>query len=159
MRNSGKLARLQPCRLISFGLVTTDPAELHLLKGSIKQACLPDEAEELVKVVGGEGDFDTRGIGGEEHTEVMVNMVVSTVGGGGGIIKRSCCFGLIAIFQVIGCKGRVVGCFGQPGTDSVPWHYAQFLDYAAEHILLRKVGGGYIFVHRLLLEYFASLDN
>ena len=42
---------------------------------------------------------------------------------------------------------------------SVPWHYPRFLDYAAEHILLRKVGGGYIFVHRLLLEYFASLDS
>ncbi len=35
----------------------------------------------------------------------------------------------------------------------------RFIDYAAECILLRKVGGGYIFVHRLLLEYFASLDT
>ena len=42
---------------------------------------------------------------------------------------------------------------------SVPWNYPRFLDYAAERILLRKVGGGYIFVHRLLLEYFASLDS
>jgi hypothetical protein len=39
----------------------------------------------------------------------------------------------------------------------MPWRYARFLDYAAERILLRKVGGGYIFVHRLLQEYFASL--
>jgi hypothetical protein len=44
-------------------------------------------------------------------------------------------------------------------TGSVPWRYARFLDAAAERILLRKVGGGYIFVHRLLLEYFASLDS
>jgi len=42
---------------------------------------------------------------------------------------------------------------------SIPRNYPRFLDYAAEHILLRKVGGGYIFVHRLLLEYFASLDS
>jgi len=42
---------------------------------------------------------------------------------------------------------------------SIPWNYPRFLDYAAEHILLRKVGGSYIFVHRLLLEYFASLDT
>ncbi len=42
---------------------------------------------------------------------------------------------------------------------SMPWNYARFLDYAAERILLRKVGGGYIFVHRLLLEYFATLDD
>jgi hypothetical protein len=41
----------------------------------------------------------------------------------------------------------------------VPFNYARFLDYAAERILLRKVGGGYIFVHRLLLEHFADVDN
>jgi DNA polymerase III delta prime subunit len=41
----------------------------------------------------------------------------------------------------------------------IPWNYPQFLDYATERILLRKIGGGYSFVHRLLLEYFASLDS
>ncbi len=39
---------------------------------------------------------------------------------------------------------------------SMPWNYAQFLDWAVERIFLQKVGGGYIFVHRLLLEHFAS---
>jgi WD40 repeat protein/DNA polymerase III delta prime subunit len=43
-------------------------------------------------------------------------------------------------------------------TRSIPWNYPRFLDYAVERILLRKVGGGYIFVHRLLLEYFAPPD-
>jgi len=38
----------------------------------------------------------------------------------------------------------------------IPFNYTRFLDYAAERILLRKVGGGYIFMHRLLLEYFAE---
>lgn len=42
---------------------------------------------------------------------------------------------------------------------SIPWDYIAFLDYAAERILLRKVGGGYIFVHRLLLEHFARLSS
>jgi hypothetical protein len=41
----------------------------------------------------------------------------------------------------------------------VPLNYPRFLDYATERILLRKVGGGYIFIHRLLLEYFASLEE
>ncbi len=41
----------------------------------------------------------------------------------------------------------------------VPWNYSRFLDYATERILLRKVGGGYIFVHRLLLDYLASLEK
>ena len=39
----------------------------------------------------------------------------------------------------------------------IPWNYAHFLDYSVERIFLRKVGGGYMFVHRLLQEYFASL--
>ncbi len=39
---------------------------------------------------------------------------------------------------------------------STPWHYVRFLDYAAERILLRKVGGGYVFLHRMLMEHFAD---
>jgi len=38
-----------------------------------------------------------------------------------------------------------------------PMAYRSFLDYAAERLFLRKVGGGYVFAHRTLLEYFASL--
>jgi hypothetical protein len=34
-----------------------------------------------------------------------------------------------------------------------------FLDYAADRILLHKVGGGYSFRHRLLLEYFSQNSN
>lgn len=41
---------------------------------------------------------------------------------------------------------------------ATPWNYARFLDYATERIFLRRVGGGYIFIHRLLLEYFAAVD-
>ena len=39
--------------------------------------------------------------------------------------------------------------------DSAPLRYVRFLDYAAERVFLRKVGGGYVFVHRLLQEWFA----
>jgi hypothetical protein len=38
-----------------------------------------------------------------------------------------------------------------------PFHYANFLDYAARLLFLQKVGGGYIFIHRLLLEHFAAM--
>jgi DNA polymerase III delta prime subunit len=41
----------------------------------------------------------------------------------------------------------------------LPWNLVAFLDEMAERLLLRKVGGGYIFVHRLLLDYFASLEK
>jgi hypothetical protein len=42
--------------------------------------------------------------------------------------------------------------------DYAPLNYIRFLDYAAERVFLRKVGGGYIFTHRLLMEYFATLE-
>ena len=38
-----------------------------------------------------------------------------------------------------------------------PLLYVRFLDFAAERVFLRKVGGGYIFVHRMLLEHIAAL--
>jgi hypothetical protein len=38
-----------------------------------------------------------------------------------------------------------------------PLNYTRFLDYATARIFLHKVGGGYVFVHRMLLEYFAAM--
>jgi len=40
-------------------------------------------------------------------------------------------------------------------TDALPRDTVRFLDYATERVFLCKAGGGYIFVHRLLQEYFA----
>lgn len=40
-----------------------------------------------------------------------------------------------------------------------PYSYPRFLDYATRLVFLHKVGGGYIFRHRLLLEYFADLSG
>lgn len=41
----------------------------------------------------------------------------------------------------------------------LPWNYVRFLDYATERFLLRKIGSSYIFIHGLLMEYFAALDG
>jgi hypothetical protein len=41
----------------------------------------------------------------------------------------------------------------------IPIKFIPFLDYCTKLILLKKVGGGYIFIHRMLLEYFANLDT
>jgi hypothetical protein len=41
----------------------------------------------------------------------------------------------------------------------IPWNYAHFLDYATSCIFLQKMGGGYIFSHRLLLEHFAAMKS
>lgn len=32
----------------------------------------------------------------------------------------------------------------------IPWNYANFLNYTTHINLLQKIGGGYIFIHRLL---------
>ncbi|MEO1444694.1 MAG: protein kinase [Cyanobacteria bacterium J06635_11] len=61
------------------------------------------------------------------------------LGGGEACVKH----GILRF--ILFCQGRI------------PWHYPKFLDYAAERIFLQKVGGGYIFIHRLLLEHFAAL--
>ncbi|MBZ5624708.1 MAG: TIR domain-containing protein [Acidobacteriia bacterium] len=42
---------------------------------------------------------------------------------------------------------------------NAPWRFGAFLDSAAELLLLRKVGGGYVFLHRMLLDHFAALHG
>jgi hypothetical protein len=44
-------------------------------------------------------------------------------------------------------------------TGKLPFRLVPFLDYCVDRIFLRKVGGGYIFIHRYLLEYFAALTE
>lgn len=44
-------------------------------------------------------------------------------------------------------------------TGRIPWNYAKFLDFAAERLLMKKVGGGYVFFHRMLLEHFARMNS
>ena len=42
--------------------------------------------------------------------------------------------------------------------DLAPWNYVKFLDYAADRIFLRKIGGGYAFIHGMIMDYFALLE-
>jgi hypothetical protein len=39
-----------------------------------------------------------------------------------------------------------------------PFRFIKLLDHCAKLILLKKVGGGYIFIHGMLLDYFAELE-
>lgn len=41
----------------------------------------------------------------------------------------------------------------------IPWNYARFLDYASKRLLMKKVGGGYVFYHRMLMEHFAKRNS
>ncbi len=40
----------------------------------------------------------------------------------------------------------------------LPYHLYSFLDYSVDLIFLRRVGGSFIFVHRLLMEHFARME-
>jgi hypothetical protein len=40
---------------------------------------------------------------------------------------------------------------------SLPVNAVRFLNSASEYALMRKVGGGYMFTHRLVLEHFAGM--
>ncbi|NEO03942.1 MAG: hypothetical protein F6K50_54305 [Moorea sp. SIO3I7] len=59
---------------------------------------------------------------------------------------RIACIQHLVLRIIIFCSGHI------------PWNYARFLDYATDRIFLQKVGGGYMFVHRVLLEHFATLE-
>jgi hypothetical protein len=66
--------------------------------------------------------------------------------------------GLLAGFKYGGrtCLQHLVLRLSLRYYDCMPLRYVDFLNYSAERLFLRRVGGGYIFIHRLLQEYFAS---
>jgi hypothetical protein len=39
----------------------------------------------------------------------------------------------------------------------IPLNFVGFLNYATENLFMQKVGGGYIFIHRMLMEHFANM--
>lgn len=39
----------------------------------------------------------------------------------------------------------------------IPRNYKHFLDYAVDHLFLRRAGGNYVFVHPLLMKHFAAM--
>jgi hypothetical protein len=65
---------------------------------------------------------------------------------------------LIRLYAPGGVISRFASRFILSLNGDIPWNYVRFLDYATERVFLRKVGGGYIFIHRMLMEYFASLE-
>jgi hypothetical protein len=44
-------------------------------------------------------------------------------------------------------------------TGAIPWNYARFLNYAAERRFIKQVGGCYRFIHNLLRDRFAEMQN
>ena len=78
------------------------------------------------------------------------------------------------LIWVVGVPVGLAGAFWYGGMDLIqhytlrhllarnghlPRKLVPFLDYAAEELhFLQKVGGGYLFIHRYLLEHFAAMD-
>ena len=79
----------------------------------------------------------------------------SCVGGTGGILFTGIGFG----FGLDAFLEHFVLRFWLWRENAFPWHYPRFLDAGADRLLLHKVGGGYIFIHHLLLDYLASLET
>jgi hypothetical protein len=70
---------------------------------------------------------------------IAIGLVVGLNHGGSAVIKH------YALRLILWRKGNI------------PLDFIKFLDHCAKLILLKKVGGGYIFIHRMLLDYFADL--
>jgi hypothetical protein len=88
----------------------------------------------------------------------LVGALTGAVAGGlvGGLLGGSV-FGLVIALLVGGytCLQHLILRTFLWRNGVAPWDYVRFLEYAVERIFLHRVGGGYIFVHRSLLEYFA----
>jgi hypothetical protein len=121
-----------------------------------------------------------RGIKLSARNGVYAGLLVASLGGIAGALSGALPFGLTGWLPFGLSAGISYGiCFGllaflwYGGFDIIqhymlrliliiqgytPHNYVRFLDYATERIFLRKVGGGYIFVHRLLMEQFAEME-
>ncbi|MBD2578934.1 NACHT domain-containing protein [Oscillatoria sp. FACHB-1406] len=82
---------------------------------------------------------------------IVANLIGALIGGGVyGLFLGLIFGGITACIQHFTL--RIILYFN----NSITWNYAHFLDYAADRIFLQKVGGSYIFIHRMLMEHFAS---
>ncbi|MFK8182051.1 MAG: CHAT domain-containing protein [Phormidesmis sp.] len=105
----------------------------------------------------------------------LIYSVISTVifglntSGGWDSFRESLPFGAIAglimgtFIGLVGARGSGVVCIQHLvlrvmlwQQNRIPWNYARFLDDCANRVLMQKVGGSYIFLHRLFQEHFAD---
>ena len=50
-------------------------------------------------------------------------------------------------------------CWRLVRSGKIPWKVIPFLEFCTDHILFQRAGGGYQFIHPLLKDYFAALDE
>ena len=116
-----------------------------------------------------ETQIPNQGIRLSAHYAVLTGLLVAVIVGVSGWLIGGLTYGLI-LGLIGGLCGALIGGgdsvtkhailrIGLRLQDCIPWNYARFLNYATALIFLRKVGGGYIFVHRLIMEHFAMLNE
>jgi hypothetical protein len=88
---------------------------------------------------------------GASSVDLYMGLLLGSVLALAGVLIAGPHSGSLAYFQHLALR------FVLWRNDLAPWRYVAFLDYATERIFLRKVGGGYIYIHRLLRDYFAEL--
>lgn len=91
----------------------------------------------------------------------LLGSLAGLVGNSGFALAGALVGGLVGLLSGMRYGGRffvqhwvtrsLLWCYGD-----VPLNYVRFLDYATSRNFLRRVGGGYIFVHRMLLDHFAE---
>ena len=69
---------------------------------------------------------------------LLIGLIVALNPGGSAVIKH------YALRLILWLKGYT------------SFHFIKFLDHCAKLILLKKVDAGYIFIHRMLLEYWPT---
>lgn len=103
----------------------------------------------------------------------LIGGLIGSLSAIGGKIEERLYFGLI-VGIIIGLISGLISGLNRGGSAVIkhyalrlilwlksytPFNFINFLDHCAKLILLKKVGGGYIFIHRMLLDYFADLPT
>jgi len=92
---------------------------------------------------------------------LVFELVFELVNGLGGGLRNGLVLGLAVglFFGGLACLQHLVLRGLLAYNDFAPLDYVRFLDEATERLFLRRAGSGYLFVHRLLLEYLADLGT
>jgi hypothetical protein len=96
-------------------------------------------------------------------------LLFGAIGAGLGLLAFFSGIAWLGVFSstVLGLAGAAIGGLDVPFKhyflrlflargEKIPFRLPGFLNSCVEQLLLRRVGGGYIFIHRYLLEYFAK---
>jgi eukaryotic-like serine/threonine-protein kinase len=134
----------------------------------------------ILGLVTGEVEGVTRpnqGIWQSARSAMRVGLAIGLVGGVGGIvggiavgeplfgiiygISSAALVGLFGAFVSGGsaCLAHVALRLALWRSGALPWDLTHFLDAATHRALLRPAGGGYTFIHRLMLEHVAGIDS